>query len=182
MDYEEALEYLDVNDVEIKREFIEQPAKMAFLVNQFVDAKRRYMRVKLGFEQTKARIRLEVKERLTDQAKQEFKYEHAAQESAAQRAKKAGFSYKKAEVRLRLPTEADIESHTLADEDYIEARLAFIEAECDLEKNKGWADVSRARRDMLTALGLRLNAELRAIPTEVAGTRGSGFSHRKPEQ
>lgn len=82
-----------------------------------------------------------------------------------------------AENRNVKPTEKTINSLVLRDPRYEAARLEYIGAEAEREKLNNICKTIAVKKDMLVAIGMRVNAELRADPLAAAQSR-AGASHR----
>lgn len=177
--YEQVRKFLSIDPDDIEAEFIEAPEILAHFAHQYVLAEETYLKAKMHFEITEARLKLVHKEALLQAAKKAFRAERAADDVAANTAAAAGRKYKRVEIRLRTPTVGDIDSAVLVDPEYAEARTAYILAEVAVKAGKAWCDVGRVKRDMLTAIGMRLNAELRARPMDVAQARQSPSEYGK---
>lgn len=161
LEYDKARDMLSIEADDLEGEFIRAPDVLAFFNEQYAIAERAHLHAKLVYEQAKARAMIAVREKLTRKAKAEFIRDRQIEDSNVAQAKKAGQSYKRVDVKLKLPTAGEVEAVVVLDEDYTAARIAYIDAECEAKRLKGWCDVGRVKRDMLTNLGMRINAELR---------------------
>lgn len=166
---EALIETLSINKGDLLDEFVQAPANFARFVERYVIAEEVHLRAKFSLEQTEARLHMQWREKLIRRAHWAQKRERKAEDIryAALVVPKG----KKAEIKLRLPTVADIESAIKVDPVYEKMRIAHIVAECGAKRAKGFCDSSRNKKDMLTNVGMRANAELRVTPLTVANAR-----------
>ena len=161
LEYDAARDMLSIEPEDLEGEFIRAPEVLAYFNEQYAIAESAHLKAKFAFEQTEARVSILVREKLTKKAKAEFTRDRQIEDNNVNTAKTAGVAYKRIDVKLKLPTLADVHSHVLLEAEYEAARLRYIECECEAKRLKGWCDVGRVKRDMLTNLGMRVNAELR---------------------
>lgn len=162
IDYEHARELLEIHAEDLEGEFIQAPGVLAYLNEQYILAEQTYLRAKFALEATEARLKIRIREQLTQDARTAYIKACAIEENNEEAAKKAGRKYKKLVVKEKVVTVSEIDNQMLVMDEYQSARLHFIEAECEAKKLKGWFDVGRVKRDMLTNLGMRANAEMRS--------------------
>lgn len=91
----------------------------------------------------------------------------------------AKMELERTEARLMLMLQATeklpkhlLEAKMKNSEDWHEAMKAKITAEATKKRMQGFAFALAAKRDMLTSIGMRINAELRADPLAAAQSRG----------
>lgn len=173
-EYETAQAMLSIDPEDLDSEFTEAPDILAFFVNKYAIAQKAYLRARMSFEQTEARLKIAQREKLTRAAKAEFARDRQIEDSNVSQAKANKIVYKRVDVKYNRPTSAEVDNAVMVDPEYTDARLRYIEAECDATRIKGWCDVGRVKKDMLTNLGMRVNAELRGAGWTPSAT------HRAP--
>lgn len=154
-------ETLSIVPEELENEFIEAPEILAFFVETYAKAEKVHLVAKFVVEQTEARLMIRKREELNAAARAEFTRDRQIEDNNVHAAKAAGHSYKRVDIRYKAPTVAEVENGVIASDEYGAARMSYIAAECEAKRLKGWCDVSRVKRDMLTNLGMRVNAEMR---------------------
>jgi hypothetical protein len=172
-EYKRVRESLEIDAENITQEFVRAPAILARFVERYVVAEEAHLRAKFKFEQTEARLLLTWRERLVRRAHMTHKKERVAEEVRHLAAKKKDSKDKRHDVKLRLPTVTEIDAAVKTDPEYEASREAYIAAECGAKREKGFWDAARVKRDMLTNIGMKQNAELRVAPIDVANGRTS---------
>lgn len=171
MEHHEIKEMLSINSDNLEEDFIQAPEIMAYVNEQFSKAQNHYMAAKYALERVEAKLTLTIKERLIEEAKENLKHERHDEAIQADLAKKEGLRYKRVEFRLRTPTVSDITSAVILEPEYRECRVNLIHAESDMLLWKGYCDAARVKRDMLTNIGMRINAETRLNPMSMANAK-----------
>ena len=161
LEYETARAMLSIEPDDLEQEFIGAPDIVSFFVDRYADALGVYLKARMFFEQTEGRLRLVVREQLTAKAKKEYRDDCTIEDDNVAAAKLAGHPYKRREVKLHTVLTGEVDGRVMQMKDYTDARNSYIMAEVDSTRLKGWCDVSRVKKDMLTNLGMRVNAELK---------------------
>lgn len=170
LNYENAREMLGIDPEDLETDMVEAPEILAFFVEQYAIAEEEYLHARFNFEREEGRLTAVHREKLVKKAKKLYTQERNAEDQAVAAAKAAGTPYKRADVKLVMPISSDVMAEVMGDPDYEAARSRYILAEVKKTKMKGWCDVARVKRDMLTAIGLKKNSELRARPIQVANS------------
>lgn len=157
-----------IDSNQLGSEFDEAPEMLARAVEVYADAEDASLHAELEFDIVEARLKIEVRERLTLEARATFQRARQVEIDMEASEKDEGRRYKKIEIRLQVPTVGDIEAHVIVSDEYRVAREAHIAADVKAKLTKGLCRAAETKRDMLTNIGMKRNAEWRVRPIDVA--------------
>lgn len=134
------VECVSIEPAALTEEYVRLPANVAYWSERHARTREALLRAKAAREHTAARVRLEVRERLT----------------LIMPDGNGG--------KARAPTEATIEAHITLDPDYQQVKLAELEAEVAQLRVAGILEALRAKRDSLVGLGATVRQEMQLEP------------------
>lgn len=169
---------LRIDPADLETEFLKAPETYARFVEEYTQAEGEHLRAKFLFEMTEARMLIQWREKLNRRAQLTQVRERKSEDVRWQLSGET--KAKKQEIKLRLPTVTEIESAVRVSTEYGDARLTYIMAEVEAKRLKGFCDAARVKRDMLTNIGMRHNAELRITPLDMANARHPARSPQSP--
>lgn len=154
---------VDIDDTALNEEFIRVPADLAYWNHQFAEAVQELAQSKFVREQVYARRRAEVRDELMQAARDAY---DTAMDMATTPAEEK-------KIKLKAPTVDDIDSATVVDEEYAEAKQREIDAEGAKARMYGIVDAVRTKRDMLIQMGADRRVEMQGDPQLRAEAKGA---------
>lgn len=142
----EPVDLVRINPDDLELEFTMTPALTAYWAEQYADKVEQYLRAKARLEQVEAELYVLQREMLTTKAH----HDHKALDA-------------KTRGTVKLPTDKLIEATVRSSHRYQEAREALVMAEVDQVRLKGRMEAARRKSEALTQIGLKRNAEARAL-------------------
>lgn len=142
-----------VNAEDIAKEFERAPAVYAYLSEVYVNAFNVYNREKILFEAEESRLRMLLREELTEQAKLEFDMLRGQCRTATE----------KGAIRLVKPSIDEINDVLRTTPAYLNGKLRLLSLEVEMKQARTLADAAKFKKDMLTNIGHHQNAQMRHL-------------------